>query len=172
MQSSATKGAVMPPSLLVRFHSTAAFVVDIDRAKRFYIEILGQEIDLDFGKNVILKCGITLWEIDPLHVIPRMAGVEAIRDEAVNRFEFYFETEDIETVCQKLATAGVMFLHPVHEEPWGQKTVRFFDPDRHLIEMGETLAVFVRRLYAGGLPAEGVSAKTGVPIDKVREILK
>jgi len=162
----------MTSSSLFRFHSIAAFVVDIDRAKRFYVEILGQEIDLDFGKNVTLKCGITLWEIDPLHIIPRTAGMEAVHNKAINRFEFYFETEDIEAAYEKMEAAGVVFLHPVHEEPWGQKTVRFFDPDRHLIEMGETLAVFVKRLHADGLSTEGVAAKTGVPIDKVREFLK
>ncbi|MBN1577145.1 MAG: VOC family protein [Chitinispirillaceae bacterium] len=49
----------------LRFHSTAAFVADIKRAEQFYTDVLGQEIDLDFGNNVILKCGITLWQIEP-----------------------------------------------------------------------------------------------------------
>jgi catechol 2,3-dioxygenase-like lactoylglutathione lyase family enzyme len=46
-----------------RFHSIVLFVKDIDRSKKFYTEVLGQEIDYDFGNNVALKNGITLWKI-------------------------------------------------------------------------------------------------------------
>lgn len=152
----------------IKFHSTAAFVTSIEKSKAFYTGILGHGIDLDFGKNVILKCGITLWEIRPEHIIPSSLGTEAVNDQTVNRFEFYFETEMIEEVAANLQAAGVDILHPVHEEPWGQRTIRCFDPDRHLIEIGEPLEVFIRRLITQGMTPEAVTAKTGVPIDKVK----
>ena len=53
------------------YHSVAIFVREIERSKAFYTEILDQVIDLDFGKNVILKGGITLWEVNPNHIIPQ-----------------------------------------------------------------------------------------------------
>ena len=158
-----------PPS--VRFHSAAAFVTDIERSKAFYTGLLGQEIDLDFGKNVILKCGLTLWEIQPTHIIPQTLGAAQVADTRAVRFEFYFETTGLEAVGEQLRAAGVRFLHPVHEEPWGQRTIRCFDPDGHLIEIGEPLETFIGRLHSGGLNPEEITAKTGVPIGKVKELL-
>ena len=51
----------------IYFHSTAAFVADINKAKQFYHDILNQKIEMDFGKNVIFKCGISLWKINMAH---------------------------------------------------------------------------------------------------------
>jgi catechol 2,3-dioxygenase-like lactoylglutathione lyase family enzyme len=150
-----------------RFHSAAIFVSDINRSKRFYVDILGQEIDLDLGQNIILKGGLTIWEIDPAHVIPRLMGIDAIVDETVHRFELYFETEDVPVACAGLEKSGVAFFHRLHEEPWGQRTIRFYDPDRHLIEIGETMEVFIRRLRDEGRTAEEASAKTGIPLPRV-----
>ncbi|NCU32068.1 MAG: hypothetical protein EOM23_03850 [Candidatus Moranbacteria bacterium] len=48
----------------------------------------------------------------------------------------------IEEAFEKLKSDGVEFLHKIQEKPWGQKTIRFFDPDRHLIEIGEVLKMF------------------------------
>ena len=155
----------------MRFHSTAAFVKDIAVSKKFYTEILEQVIELDFGKNVILKGGITLWEIDPNHIIPKQLGTDSIGDERINRFEFYFETDDIDGVFEKLKGNGVELLHSLHEEPWGQRTVRFFDPDRHLIEVGETLGTFVKRLHREGMTPEHVSEKTSIPLETVRGLI-
>jgi len=85
-------------------------------------------------------------------------------------FEFYFETEEIDRVFEKLKENGVELLHSLHEEPWGQRTVRFFDPDRHLIEVGEALETFVKRLHREGMTREQVSEKTSIPLETVREL--
>jgi catechol 2,3-dioxygenase-like lactoylglutathione lyase family enzyme len=155
----------------IKYHSAVIFVKDIENSKKFYTEILGQAIDMDFGKNVILKGGMTLWEISPNHIIPEQLGRDSITDEASNRFELYFETEGIDGVFQALEENCAELLHPLHEEPWGQKTVRFFDPDRHLVEVGETLETFVSRLCESMTP-EQVSEKTSIPLETVRELIK
>lgn len=155
---------------LARYHSAVVFVRDIAAAKRFYIDLLGMEIDLDFGTNVGLKGGVTLWQIDPNHIIPQRLGSEAIGGKA-NRFELYFETEDLGAACERVKAGGAEFLHELHEEPWGQRTMRFFDPDRHLIEIGELLEVFIKRLHAGNMTPEQVAQKSSVPLAKVKEIL-
>ena len=49
--------------------------------------------------------------------------------------------------------------------------MRFFDPDRHLIEAGERMAMVVQRLHGGGLTLEQVSIKTGLPLAQVRGLL-
>lgn len=156
----------------IRYHSAVAFVKDITDSKRFYTELLEQAIELDFGKNVILKGGITLWEIKPNHIIPELLGMATDEDRKIIRFEYYFETENIDSVCQKLEGYGVEFLHSLHEEPWGQKTVRFFDPDKHLIEVGETLGTFVKRLSAGKMTIAQISQKTKIPAETIGQLLE
>lgn len=40
--------------------SVALFVRDIEISRHFYVDILGQEIDLDFGGNIIFKSGFAI----------------------------------------------------------------------------------------------------------------
>ena len=154
----------------LRYHSAVIFVRDIAAAKRFYIDLLGMEIDMDFGTNVGLKGGLTIWQIDPNHTIPRRLGAEAIGGKA-NRFELYFETEDLNAAFERMKAGGAEFLHELHEEPWGQRTMRLFDPDRHLIEIGETMPAFLRRLRSRNMTLEQVAQKSSVPLAKVKEFL-
>lgn len=151
--------------------STALFVNDIDISKEFYSEVLGLSVGMDLGKNVIFKNGLTIWEINDNHIITEKLGLEGISSKKYNRFEIYFETEVIEEVYKNLKLEGVNFLHEIHEEPWGQRTIRFFDPDHHLIEIGETMRQFVQRFHEQGMTDEEVSEKTSVPLAAVRELL-
>ena len=156
----------------VKYHSVAIFVRNIKISKEFYIGILEQVIDLDFGTNIGLKSGISLWEINPNHMIPKELGIESITNEKISRFELYFETENIESVFKRLEKNNVELLHSIHEESWGQKTMRFYDPDRHLIEVGETLETFVKRLSNENMTPEQVAEKTSIPLSAVNELIK
>lgn len=151
--------------------STAVFVKDIDISKDFYISLLEMEVDLDFGKNVIFKNGFVIWEIQENHIILSRLGLNKITDRSVNRFELYFETENISEISETLKTRNIKFLHKLHEEPWGQRTIRFFDPDNHLIEIGESMRQFVRRFYEQGLTVEKVSERTSVPVEEVQRLI-
>lgn len=151
--------------------SIALFVKDIEISKDFYINILQQQIDLDFGKNVIFKAGFAIWEIRDSHIIPDKVGLDKIRDCSVNRFELYFETNNILQDYKDLKSKNVLFLHEIHEEIWGQQTIRFFDPDNHLIEIGESMEQFVSRFYKQGLTIEQVSTRTHVPVEEVKRLI-
>jgi len=43
--------------------------------------------------------------------------------------------------------------------------------ERHLIEVGESMATFVKRLSGSGMAPEQVSRKTSIPLEKVKELL-
>jgi catechol 2,3-dioxygenase-like lactoylglutathione lyase family enzyme len=152
-------------------YSTAIFVKDIAVSKYFYSNILGMVIELDLGKNVIFRGGLTIWEIQENHIIPRQLGVKNISERSSNRFEIYFETEDIDEVFSRLKKADVIFLHEIHEEPWGQFTFRFFDPDKHLIEIGESMISFLTRMQNEGLSISEICKKTSVPEGEIRRII-
>jgi catechol 2,3-dioxygenase-like lactoylglutathione lyase family enzyme len=150
--------------------NTALFVKNITVSKEFYTRILGLTIKLDFGKNIIFNEGVTIWEIQNQHIIPELLGVKTIIEKN-NRFELYFETEDLEADYQFLKSEKVQFLHGIHEEPWGQNTFRFFDPDNHLIEIGESMSGFIRRFHKAGLTPEEISRKTSVPPDEIIRLI-
>ena len=145
------------------FHSTVLFVKDIESSKEFYTRFLNFSITHDFGKNVILRNGLSLWQIQPDHLINNKleTGNES------NSFELYFETENLEAIYDKLKSTGILFLHTIHEESWGQRTIRFFDPDNHLVEIGEPMDIFVNNMHKNGLTPMQISRKSGIPLEKV-----
>jgi catechol 2,3-dioxygenase-like lactoylglutathione lyase family enzyme len=142
-------------------------VKEIEQSKDFYTRHLDFSVEHDFGKNVILSNGLTIWEIMDNHMISKQLETR----KASNRFELYFESEDIEAKCNMLEKAGIRFLHKIHEEPWGQRTFRFFDPDDHLIEIGEPLEVFVRNMSRKGMSVKQISEKSGIPVDTLRTLI-
>jgi len=154
-------------------NSTAVlFVKDINLSKDFYVNVLQIPIELDFGKNIIFKNGFAIWEINPSHIITENLGFDKITNTYVNRFELYFETEKLDEIFEKLKSNIVYFLHEIHEESWGQRTIRFFDPDNHLIEIGETMEQFITRFYNQGMTIEQISEKTYVPKEDVIKFIK
>jgi catechol 2,3-dioxygenase-like lactoylglutathione lyase family enzyme len=152
-----------------RFHSIVLFVKDIEKSKKFYTEILGQELEYDFGNNVALKSGITLWKIMPDHIIS-LSGKHN-KTNVAKAFEVYFETDDLEPVQKIIAKKRLEILHDLMEEPWGQRTIRFYDPDKNLIEIGEKLETFVGRMARSGMKLEEISIKTTIPVQIVKRLL-
>jgi len=45
---------------MLKFTSSVVFVSNINVSKDFYIQLLKQEIELDFGTNIVFKSGIGL----------------------------------------------------------------------------------------------------------------
>ncbi len=151
----------------MRFQSSVIFVKDIEKSKDFYCRLLRQEIRTDFGKNIIFKSGFALWQPDKDHLISLDLD-PATRSQG---FELYFEDENIEKIHDELISAKVSFFHGIREENWGQRTLRFFDPDGHLIEIGEPLNVFILNMKNRGLDAREISSKTGMDVSSVNRIL-
>lgn len=151
----------------MKYLSTVLFVENLSVSKDFYARIMGLEVESEFDKNVIFKCGLTLWEIEASHVILRNLNVKG----NVNSLELYFEDEHLTLLVKNLEDAKFRILHGVQEEPWGQRTIRFFDPDGHLIEVGEPVDVFIRNMRTHGLSYEEIEKRSGVPLEMVLEIL-
>ena len=55
-----------------------------------------------------------------------------------NMTELYFEESDIEGFVKKLEESDfeIEFVNKLMTHSWGQKVVRFYDPDGNLIEVG------------------------------------
>lgn len=151
----------------MRFSSAVLIVKDIERSRQFYINMMDQTVQYDFGKNITFESGLCIWELRESHIIQQKLTTL----NAGNPMEMYFEDENLDAVEQKLKQAKVKFLHEIHEEPWGQRTLRFFDPDGHLVEVGEPLAVFVRNMHERGMSVDEIVTKSGIALEDVKEFL-
>jgi catechol 2,3-dioxygenase-like lactoylglutathione lyase family enzyme len=155
----------------IRLHSSVLLTTDVKRLSAFYVQVLGQEVEHDFGACIILRCGLSLWQPSNDLTITAKLGYSC-HPSGNKNLELCFETEAFEADVERLQASGIRWLHDLVEEPWGQRTVRFFDPDGNLVELGESIPAFIRRHYASGLSAQAVAEKTGVPLDTVLQFIQ
>ena len=58
------------------------------------------------------------------------------------------------------------------EHRWGQRAVRLYDPDGHIIEVGESLEKVAKRFRDSGLNEECVARRMDISLEYARELLK
>lgn len=155
----------------IRFHSAVLITDNIETMKEFYTKVLGQEIDHDFGGCVIFESGLSIWRLNDANALAKALGKD-LKAGKNNGMEVCFETDEFVIEVPKLKSKGINLIHDVAEEQWGQHTVRFYDPDGNILELGESMAGFCKRLFRSGLSIPEVSEKTGIPQRKVKEYLK
>lgn len=153
----------------MKFNGICIMVEDMERSKRFYTEALSQHIITDMGENVTFLGGYSL-QSD----YDRLMGISSADvTQRSNSFELYFEEDDLDGVIARLeAYGGVEFRHKIQEAPWGQYSILFYDPDGHLIEVGETMPSLVGRFSQQGLTPEQISSRTSLPLPAVEMFLK
>jgi len=88
-----------------------------------------------------------------------------------NSFELYFEEDDLAPIERRLVGGGTEFIHRIIEQPWKQRVMRFYDPDKNIVEIGESLEFLVNRLYREGMTVEEISGITYIERDKVHAML-
>lgn len=142
-------------------------VADMERSLAFYETVLGLRVILDFGANKTLTGGLCLQTLETWR---DFLGTDHVAFSG-NDAEVYFEEDSFDAFAERLNTLNVQYVHPVKEHPWGQRAVRFYDPDRHIIEVGENMAAVCRRFRDAGLTPEQTAERMDVPVDYVRECL-
>lgn len=149
----------------MKYVSSLIAVESIERSKVFYTKILNQEIQHDFGENVSFHGGFAI------HL---KSHYEKLINKSVKQrnhsFELYFEHDDLEQFEQLLQNELIEFVHPLKEQPWRQLVVRFYDPDHHIIEVGESMPHLCKRLQSEGLSNAAINQQTGLPIAFIETI--
>ena len=84
--------------------------------------------------------------------------------------ELCFETDEIEAVYQRVHEADVEFIHGIREQPWGQRVMRLYDPDGHILEIGELMESVVRRFYQQGWSIDRIREKSGMPREFIESV--
>ena len=142
-------------------------VSDIDKSVDFYKNILGLHVISDFGANKTLTGGLALQTLESWR---EFIGTDDISFGG-NNAEVYFEEDNFDNFAEKLKKSNIEYVHPVIEHRWGQRVVRFYDPDRHIIEVGENIKTVCRRFIESGMTPEQVAQRMDVPMKFVNNCL-
>ena len=151
----------------MKYTSTLIAVADMEKSKAFYHDVLGLEVTADFGANVTLTGGIALQTLDTWKNFIRTDKITFKH----NAGELYFEEDDMDSCTAKLKAFEIDYVHPLFEHRWGQRVVRFYDPDKHIIEVGEALPVVVKRFISRGLTIEETAVRMDIPVEFVKSCL-
>ena len=117
----------------MKFKGTLIVVKDCKKALKFYQDMFGFELIRDHDGNMELSGNLYLqeekyWE--------RFTGRRVIPQ--CNHTELYFEEPEIERFVKKLEMLypDIEYVNRLMTHSWGQRVVRFYDPDGNLIEVG------------------------------------
>jgi catechol 2,3-dioxygenase-like lactoylglutathione lyase family enzyme len=143
-------------------------VADITKSKQFYIDVLHEETELDLGNYVVFKGGFSMMTREQWNALTNDTPVTG--NAAIHSFELYFEEDNIDAFVQQLDSySGIIMFTPLEESPWGQRTVRFLDPDKHVIEVAESMEAVVNRFLSKRMTVQEVAEKTFMPVEFVQK---
>ena len=155
----------------MKFCNPLIVVSNLENSKQFYYKVLGLKVIVDFGANITLTGGVVLQTKDTWSTFIRKQDSEIIF--GGNVAELYFEEDDFDGFIQKMNhIEGINYVHPMVEHSWGQRVVRFYDPDKHIIEVGENMFMVVRRFLNSGLSIEQTAIRMDVSVDYVKSCLE
>lgn len=108
----------------------------VEIQKRFYEDVLGLEVLHDWDAMIVFKERFGLHQAD--HLLPANEAAQFIcpGKQGSGNVIVYFEADDIQQAYEQIKEKDVEIVHGVLKLPW-QRIFRIYDPDRHIIEIGE-----------------------------------
>ena len=159
-------------------------VADINAARRFYQDLFGLEVYQDYGKNIAFTCGLALqqdfdWLVNipkekvlkkpvencPANRMPRGIANHHSKSRAKRNTGLYGFLNKLKEY------PDIEYLGEVIEHSWGQRVIRFYDLDGHIIEVGEDMKMVIKRFLNTGMSMEEVSAKMDVSVEDLEKLL-
>ncbi len=151
----------------MKFKNPLLAVTDMEKSKSFYFQVLGLRVTADFGANVTLTGGVCLQTLDSWREF-----IGASEQDIIFRSknaELYFEEDDFDSFINRLEQMdNIEYVHPVKERSWGQRAVRIYDPDKHIIEIGENLKSVCLRFIDSGMSLQQTAERMDVPLKFVK----
>lgn len=149
----------------MKYQGCLLAVKDISASKHFYENVIHQNAVMDIGVHVTFE-GFSLQQ-----GYAELVGiaVDSVKDQSHN-FQVYFEVEDLDKVyAQMKSIPSLQWVHEIKEYPWGQRDIRVYDPDKHIVEIAEDMTTVIKRFFNQGMSPEEVSIRTMFPIDIVKQ---
>lgn len=153
----------------MKYEGVCIAVKDVKLSKKFYQELFELEIYQDYGINVSFG-GLSLQqEFDWLTGVSK----ESILEKPHN-MELYFEEDDFDRFMAKLEQRDdIQYIGDgIKEASWGQRSIRFYDLDGHMIEVGENMKMVVQRFLDTGMTMEETSKRMDVSITDLEVLLR
>ena len=154
---------------MIKFRMPLLAVRDVEISKKFYCDLFEQEITLDLGENIVFSGGVSIQQdFDRLTGIPK----STILHQSTN-MELYFEVDDFDAFLEKLhGYLDVELVHAPKTHAWKQRVVRLYDPDWHMIEVGESMEHLAQRLLDEGCSVEKTAELIHHPVAFVEQCRK
>jgi catechol 2,3-dioxygenase-like lactoylglutathione lyase family enzyme len=154
----------------MKFICPLIVVNNMEVSRNFYEKVLNQKVQYDFGENVSFEGGFAI------HLKSHFSNLISINKNDIvqksNNCELYFEEGNLDSFLQKLkGMDSIEYVHGLKEQPWGQRVIRFYDPDMHIVEVGEPMESVIKRLLSEGSSVEETSKRTLMPEEFVRQFL-
>lgn len=152
----------------MKFKNPMLVVTDIDKSVAFYKEVFGLRVITDFGANKTLTGGLALQTAELYKAFIHASEISF----GGNDFELYFEEDDFDQFVSRLKECDISYVHSVKEHAWGQRVVRFYDPDKHIIEVGENIKTVCKRFLDSGMTPQQVAERMDVPMKFVNACMR
>ena len=153
----------------MKFGCPLIAVKNIDISKSFYEKVLCQKVTLDLGINIAFGNESSVFAIQADY-----DGLIGTDDFKViykgNDHELYFEEENFDWFENHLKQFDdIIYVHNTKEYSWGQRVIRFYDPDFHIIEVGESMESVFKRFHKQGMSIDEVAKRTEHPLEFVKK---
>ena len=154
---------------MLQYRLPVLAVRNIEISKKFYHDLFDQTVALDLGHSVTFSGGFAIQEdFDQFVDIPKCTILHQS-----NNMELYFEVDDFDAFMIKLhGFLDVELVHPPKMYEWHQRVVRLYDPDWHMVEVGESMEVVARRLLREGYDVLQTAQIIQHPVEFVEQCRK
>lgn len=145
-------------------------VDDIEISRKFYENVLNQKVKYDFGENVTFEGDFSIHLKSHFLELLDLSPNDITRKS--NNCELYFEEDNLDGMLEKLKEIDTLeYIHGIKEQPWGQRVIRFYDPDMHIVEVGESMGSVAKRFLAEGFSVEETAKRISMPEEFVKQCL-
>ena len=156
----------------MKFQAALLVVKNMERSVKFYKEVLGLRVTMGLGANVTLTGGVALQTQESwCEFISK--DLQSISFGG-NAAELYFEEDKFDDFLKKAGSnkKGSFMYIQFSNIDWGQRVIRFYDPDFHILEVGENMKSVCRRFLDSGMTIEAAAVRMNVPEKFVRACVR
>jgi len=117
----------------ITLNSSILLTKNMERAIRFYKEVMGLELQKQFETVAFFQDGLVIH--DEAVYLSYIGGP----DQSPSGFKavYYYIDTDIDEMYRSLQEKKVEFIHGLETQSWGERVLRFYDPDGNVIEIGD-----------------------------------
>jgi catechol 2,3-dioxygenase-like lactoylglutathione lyase family enzyme len=123
----------------LKFLHSIIFVKDLAVSRAFYTQVLDLKIVQEYPTFILFENNFAIHITrELLQTIFGQDPGETTALQGKNNILLYFESPNLEDVFNRIQSQ-VTLIHPITRQHWGQRVFRFYDPDQHIIEIGEPM---------------------------------